>query len=387
MPKRLLTLLLLCLLCAPFAAAASPCAESYCFSSADFLPESRSDALRGIFLTAVPAAQDCRILCGTRQLRAGDTLTAAQLSALRITPCAEVDTVAALSYLPLYDDAAGAPNTLYLSLKGVRDQPPTAAASEAETYKNLALRGTLSCSDPEGGALSVTLVKAPKRGSVAFGTDGSFVYTPGKNKVGKDSFTYTVTDDAGNTSEEACVTIHILVPRLKETFADMQGDPNEFEARFLRESGVFSGEKIGGTLCFCPEKPVNQEEFLMMLMHLTGLPAQEAASDTSDWFTPWQRGALRAGIVLPVEDSGAIRKADAAILVADVLSLEDEAAVRVFSDPYASAAAVSMTALENAGLPCLAGTGSETMTRRDAAVLLYAVSRYCGTQAVVFPWA
>ena len=130
MPKRLLTLLLLCLLCAPFAAAASPCAESYCFSRADFLPESRSDALRGIFLTAVPAAQDCRILCGMRQLRAGDTLTAAQLSALRITPCAEVDTVAALSYLPLYDDAAGAPNTLYLSLKGVRDQPPTAAASD-----------------------------------------------------------------------------------------------------------------------------------------------------------------------------------------------------------------------------------------------------------------
>ena len=46
-----------------------------------------------------------------------------------------------------------------------------------------------------------------------------------------------------------------------------------------------------------------------------------------------------------------------------------------------------MTALENAGLPCFAGTGSETMTRRDAAVLLYAVSRYCGTQAIVFPWA
>ena len=378
-----LALLLTALLTLP--AAAAPAGGSYCFSSADFLPEN-SEALRGVFVTEVPG-WECIITCGGRRIRAGDALTAAQLTQLTITPRVETDTTVPLSYLPVYDDAAGAPQTLWLALRGSRNQPPAAVDSEAETYKNLELRGTLNCSDPEGEALTVTLKKAPRRGEVTFGDGGSFVYTPKKNKVGTDTFTYVVTDAAGNSSEEATVTIHIRNPKVKGTFADMQGDPQEFEARFLRESGAFSGEMIGGTLCFCPEKPVTGQEFLMMLMHLTGLQADEAAAAEENWFAPWQQSALRAGLPCPDADTGAgFGKDDAAVLVANVLDLSGESAVRVFSDPQASAAAVSMTALEAAGLPCFAGSDMDVLTRREAAVLLCAVNRYCQTHELTFPW-
>ncbi|MFR8332989.1 MAG: Ig-like domain-containing protein [Oscillospiraceae bacterium] len=44
------------------------------------------------------------------------------------------------------------------------------------------------------------------------GEDGAFTHTPKKNKVGKDSFSFTATDEAGAVSNEATVTIEILKP-------------------------------------------------------------------------------------------------------------------------------------------------------------------------------
>ena len=70
-----------------------------------------------------------------------------------------------------------------------------AESSSFETYKNLEATGTLKAKDPEGGKLTYTVVQAPKRGEVVLGEDGAFTYTPKKNKVGTDSFSFTVTDE------------------------------------------------------------------------------------------------------------------------------------------------------------------------------------------------
>lgn len=352
---------------------------SYCFSG--FLPED-TQGLQGVFVTEVPQ-WECGIFCGSRQVLAGDVLTEAQLSQLTITPYAENETIAVFSYLPIFDGAPGAVQTLHLSLRGSKNRAPEASDSEVETYKNLEISGKLSCCDPEGETFTITLVKEPRRGSVTFLEDGSFIYTPKKNKVGTDRFTYTATDTAGNVSEEATVTIHIENPRIKGTFADMSGEPQEYEARFLRENGIFSGETIGGTLCFCPEKTVSQQEFLMMLMALTGLETDPSAADT--WFSPWQQGALRAGLSTEVTTE-AISKYEAAMLVSDVLGLTEDTAVSVFADPLTSEGAVSIAALEDAGLPCFADSDMETLTRREAALLLYAVAKYREAQTITFPW-
>ncbi len=50
--------------------------------------------------------------------------------------------------------------------------------------------------DDPGETLTATLLTLPTHGSVSFGTDGSFTYTPAPGFVGTDSFTYSVSDGA-----------------------------------------------------------------------------------------------------------------------------------------------------------------------------------------------
>lgn len=378
--------LILCLLALPVLAADT---AVYAFSEDDPLLTAEDSTLCGIFLTDLPAS-GCDILQNGRTLRAGDALTAEQLTQIQLVSTAEESTVADVTYLPIYEDGIGAAKTLHISLLGSKNQAPTAQDSQLETYKNLEANGTLNCQDPEGDALTYVLEKEPKRGAVTLHDDGTFTYTPKKNKVGTDTFTYHVEDAAGNCSEAAKVTIRLLKTSSADVFADMQGDPQEFEATFLRETGIFSGENIGGTLCFCPDKEVSSGEFLMMVMELTGLQPEtvlEASAEKDvSWFSPWQTAALRAGISLREDSDAAIQKSDAAVLIAGVLDLPSPNTVTVFSDEEAYTQSACLKAMEEAGLPCFTGESEESLTRRDAAELLYRVSSYCSTNEITFPW-
>jgi hypothetical protein len=53
---------------------------------------------------------------------------------------------------------------------------------------------------PQGYALTATLLTEPANGTLSWGGDGSFIYTPNSGYVGADSFTYEATDAYGNSS-------------------------------------------------------------------------------------------------------------------------------------------------------------------------------------------
>ncbi len=57
---------------------------------------------------------------------------------------------------------------------------------------------------------SVTLAAAPAHGIAVINADGSITYTPSPNLNGSDSFSYTVKDSAGSTSNAAMVSLSIL---------------------------------------------------------------------------------------------------------------------------------------------------------------------------------
>jgi VCBS repeat-containing protein len=63
-------------------------------------------------------------------------------------------------------------------------------------------------SDPEGTALTATLVGSARFGSVSLNADGSFSYTPFPMYVGHDSFSYRASDGA-NSSNTATVTLTV----------------------------------------------------------------------------------------------------------------------------------------------------------------------------------
>lgn len=362
----------------------------YCFEAADFTD---ADALHGIFLTEVPKATVGKLCYGNRVLRAGDVLPASALTSLTLQPVCTTDQEATVCYLPITETGLGEAQTVSVAISSGENYAPTAQDSALETYKNIANDGTLDVTDPEGDDLRYELTGSPRRGEVELRADGTYTYTPAKNKVGSDSFTYTVTDAAGNVSNEATVKIEILKPMDKITYGDMEGDSDHFTALWLREQELFSGESVGGSLCFNPDKAVSRGEFLVMLAQLTELEPDEAQMTsgfadedaTPAWMQPYIVSALRAGYISgsPAEDGVVFRPtadltaAEAAVMVQNVLQLPSVTEVSALfgnEDAAPAWAAEAVCALYDAGLPVSAAEYDQTMTRRDVANLLYATA-------------
>lgn len=374
-------------------AAEVDCDTAYCFSSEDF---SQEDTLTGICITELPDTQTGTVMLGSRVICSGDILAADQLSMLTFHPLrTEDDKDAVITYLPIYPDRVEPATTMTIAVHGKEDLAPTAKDSSMETYKNLSNKGKLLSSDPEGLELTYTVVREPKRGSVTIHADGSFTYTPKKNKVGVDSFTYTAADPAGNVSRKATVTIQILKPTDSKKYTDTAGLDCRFAAEWMRNSGLFVGEKIGGKECFQPEKAVSRGEFLAMLVKTLDIPTKEASEvaipdNTPDWLRPYMAAALRSGLTagLP-EEAGSfdqpITGAEVAVMLQNALDLSisqesvDATETSETEETDIPAwAAVSLNTMEDHGIHL---SPADAMTRGDTAQVLYQVSYLARTSS------
>lgn len=340
--------------------------DVYCFSPEDFSSEEKE--LKGICITEVPGKTG-QVLLGSRVIRPGDTLSADRLAELTFAPAnTEADADAQVGYLPIYAGEVGPETTMTLAIRGKENKAPVAEDSALETYKNLENTGKLKVRDPEGEPMTFTVVRQPKRGSVTIGEDGSFTYTPKKNKVGIDSFTYTAADASGKVSREATVTITILKPTESTQYTDTTGKSCCFAAEWMKNTGIFTGECVAGSACFSPERTVTRGEFVTMLVKTLNIPVEEEVSytgytDAPDWLKPYLAAAARAGLTqgMPTGDvfgaDESMVPADAAALLCAALDLttgEDDAA-----------------ALEAAGIPAPDG---EVLNRGQTAELLYQLS-------------
>jgi len=374
---------LLCLAAGVLPAAASEvtCDSIYCFSAEDF---SQEEGLAGICITDLPSPNVGTIMLGTRVLRPGDILTAEQLSRMTFCPLrTETDRSAAVGYLPIYDGCVAPASAMSIAVLGKEDKAPVAEDSAAETYKNLPVTAKLKVTDPEGQALTYTVSRQPRRGSVTISEDGSFTYTPKKNKVGVDSFTFTATDPAGKVSREATVTINILKPTAAVQYTDTVGRECRFAAEWMKHTGIFVGENLAGNPCFSPDKEVTRGEFTSMLAKALELPVEEEVSFTGytdeipGWLQPYLAAAVRSGLTagLPEQEvfgaNEPITGAEAAVMLQNALDLtvsghEDAAAEEDSTIPVW--AANSLSALSNSGLMLDANA---TLTRGETAQLLY----------------
>ncbi len=386
--KRTMCLLLaaVCALCLAGAVAAAEvdCDSRYCFSGEDF---SDGEALSGICITGLPASSAGTVMLGTRVVRAGDILTAQQLEQLTFQPLrTEDDLDVTVTYLPIYKNRVAPATTMTISIRGKEDKAPVAEDSALETYKNLANSGKLKASDPEGGSLTYTITRNPKRGEVTIHEDGTFTYMPKKNKVGTDSFTYTATDTAGNVSREATVTIQVLKTTNKPTYSDTIGRSCRFAAEWMKNTGLFIGETIGGEACFRPDRTVTRGEFVTMLVQSLGIPVDRDATCTGftdeapAWLKPYLAAALRAGLTAGWQGGtvfGAeqpITGAEAALMLQNALDLPVSA-----TDQYADAPEWAVSALCVMADHGIALEADSPLTRSQTAEALYRASRLAQT--------
>ena len=360
-------------------AAEVDCDATYCFTAQDFSGE---EEVVGICITQLPESHTGTVMLGNRVLREGDILTAEQLSQMTFMPLRrEEDAAATVTYLPIYENRVEKSATMTISIRGKEDKAPVAEDMAVETYKNLPNEGKLKVNDPEGQGMTFTLVRAPKRGEVTIQADGSFVYTPKKNKVGVDSFVYTAADPAGNVSREATVTVQILKPTDSRLYTDTVGNACRFEAEWLKNSGLFTGESIGGESCFFPDKTVSRGDFLAMAVKTLDIPVENTdysgiPADVPMWLKPYVGAALRSGLLegWPQTETGswdmAITGAEAAVLLQNALDLTAEDATAETNQEIPVWAATAIAVMNQYGVELAVDA---PMTRAQVAQVLYQI--------------
>ncbi len=374
----LMALLCVTALAAPAFAAEVEAGDVYCFASEDFSPE---ENLAGICITGLPGEGTVRL--GMRILQPGDILTAEQISQMTFHPLeGEEDREAAVTYLPIYSDRVETAEVMSIAVIGKADQAPVAEDSAMETYRNLPNEAQLKVKDPEGQALTFTVTRLPKRGTVVVREDGSFIYTPKKNKVGVDSFSYTATDPAGNVSREATVTITVIKPSDAQQYTDTAGKSCRFAAEWMRNTGIFVGENVNGNGCFQPEKEVSRGDFLTMLVGALEIPLDEQTEITGltdeapQWLKPYLVAAMRSGLTAGWPEGDAFKAdapitgAEAAVMLQNALDLAVGAVEADQAVPVWAQEAVSV--LESYGIELDAAAN---LTRGQAAEVMYRVSK------------
>ena len=360
-------------------AAEVDCDGVYCFSGGDF-----SDTITGICITDLPDSALGAVMLGSRILMPGDVLTAEQAAQMTFCPrLRESDCSVQVGYLPIRADGVDASAAVTIGIRGKENKAPIAEDSAMETYQNLAVDGKLKVTDPEGEAMTFAVVRQGRRGSAAVNPDGTFTYTPKKNKVGVDSFTYTATDASGKVSREATVTVTILKPSDEVQYTDTAGRDCRFAAEWMKNTGIFVGENVAGNTCFGPDKEVSRGEFLTMLVKTLELPVEEELTanayddDIPAWLRPYLAAAVRSGLTagLPEQQTfGAeesITGAEAGLLLKNALNLTAVSPAAAGGEIPAWAAEAMAAASEN-GFPLEADA---PLTREDAARILYRASQ------------
>lgn len=355
----------LCLLAGiPLAASAAEVDSggTYCFSVEDFGGEA---PIQGICITDLPEAGG-PLQLGSRILREGDILTADQIAQMTCAPLyTEQDRTVEVGYLPILEGCVEEESTMTLSIRGREDKAPIAEDSAMETYKNLPNTAKLKVTDPEGQSMTFTVTRQPRRGTLEIREDGTFTYTPKKNKVGVDSFVYTATDPAGKVSREATVTVTILKPSEAPQYTDTIGKECRFAAEWMKHTGIFVGESLAQEPCFSPDKQVTRGEFVTMLVKTLDIPTNEDITYTGytdevpKWLQPYLAAAMCSGLTADLPDQqtfGAntpITGGEAAIMLQNALDMAAE------------------TFAQNTELP---------VTRGDAAQMLYLAAQLAQEQ-------
>jgi hypothetical protein len=110
-----------------------------------------------------------------------------------------------------YDSRAG------LELNVVQNSAPIAVNDSASSTDDAAVTVNVVANDTDSDGninpASVQIVSQPAHGSVSVSQSGSVVYTPNAGYAGSDSFTYTVSDNQGATSNPATVTITVTAAK------------------------------------------------------------------------------------------------------------------------------------------------------------------------------
>jgi hypothetical protein len=262
---------------------------------------------------------------------------------------------------------------------------PVAQNLELETCRDVSTGGTLTASDPDGGTLSFQITTQPVKGTIRLESDGKFVYTPASGKKGRDYFGFKATDEQGNVSQEGTVVIKIGRQKAAVTYSDMSGRGEYYDAVLLAKNGIFTGEKVGASYLFSPDRAVTRGEFVTMCVEISGSDVLSGVMSTGfaddqqipAWEKPYVSTAVMSGMVCGYStEDGAVFNPQAPVTLAEASVMLGSASGLTEVSCEESGAAVpawaaqSAAALTSKGIISGGAPMSSTLTRAQAAEML-----------------
>ena len=382
-------------------AMSAPIGNEIVFSSDHFARALNLSRVDYVTLTSLPATTDGELLLGSTRIAAGQTVSAENLDYMVF--CAADDEITH-SYFTFTANGSATPLVCNLYFTDATNYTPTVSMASslslnASTYKGIALHGKLSAYDPDGDGLIFEVVSYPQNGSVLLTdrTDGTYVYLPASGYVGSDRFSYIARDKYGNYSAAATVQIRVAQSGTAITYADMVDSAAYSSALALTEAGVMSGTQVGNNHYFYPDAEVSRVEFLVMAMNaigITDLPACDATVFADDaeilpsmknyvhaaYELGYISGSLSNGVLsfLPNES---ITRAQAAVILAEMIGIADAAVTPTFADQseipvWAKDAICSLNAAGIMGAESGYITPTANLTRAQTAQMLAAAMAF-----------
>jgi VCBS repeat-containing protein len=91
----------------------------------------------------------------------------------------------------------------------VTNNPPTPQNDSYSVNENATLNGNVLANDtdPDGNALTASVVTQPTHGALSLSSTGAFTYTPAQNYFGPDSFVYAASDGLLSTNATANINV------------------------------------------------------------------------------------------------------------------------------------------------------------------------------------
>lgn len=261
------------------------------FDRSDFSGFSEGKAVNSLTIRSLPDSGEGVLKLGALDVFSGQRIAATLIDKLEFVP-SHAGAEAEFTFSVNDSDAE---SECVLSCLKTENKAPEAESLSVYTKQNVTVYSQVSVSDPDGDMTSCKVVSQPSHGLLKISGDGSFSYKPEKNHAGNDSFVCSFEDEYGNVSEPVTVKVRTERNTSGISYSDLDGSRAEYAAYLLAEREILTGQRIGDTAYFEPEKTVKRADFIVMAMKAAGYspnvysPLREGFTDASE-LTEKQRG-------------------------------------------------------------------------------------------------
>lgn len=361
------------------------------FTDGDFKSALCISDFDSVTVTRIPTSLEGTLLLGGRRVGEGKEIKRKNLGGLIFVPASKSVTECSFAFKV---DGGSEIECIIKFTDKVNYAPTASEIPTVRTQAGITVYSRLNASDPEGEELEYIIISYPKCGRVCLLDGEKFCYTPNKDFIGEDKFSFVVRDLCGNYSQPVSVAIEVSNRMCEVSYIDMEERAEYNAAVAMTAMGIMGGEIVGDDVYFNPDGRVSRAEFVSLAMKSMGIRADSTLTtsyfDDNDEIPasllPYVATAQRIGLIngdfngekLLFSPNTPITKYEAAKILSTLIGADGEGEESVFAEDER----IPVWARQGVYAMCSLGVfdaedsecSTDEVTRADAAEYLYRIA-------------